>query len=117
MAFLRRLTVMNKHVTAVHSVTASPLAALLPAAEPLDSSVGRRCYSGGVVLKDVLAAAIPAQQDRLKTIKAARGDKSVGDVTVNMAGGAMYVQNENVTRRCTSSHSSSFTSFASLQAH
>jgi hypothetical protein len=34
----------------------------------------------------VLAANIPAQQDRLKKIKAAHGDKSVGDTTVNMAG-------------------------------
>ena len=43
----------------------------------------------GVEIKDALAAAIPAQQERLKKIKVAHGDKSLGDVTVAMAMGGM----------------------------
>ena len=39
--------------------------------------------------QEALAAAIPAQQERLKKIKQAHGDKSLGEVTVNMAMGGM----------------------------
>jgi|TARA_B110000977_G_scaffold142580_2_gene180952 citrate synthase len=49
-----------------------------------------RCYaspSGGI--KEALAAAIPGQQERLKKIKLAHGEKVLGEVTVNMAMGGM----------------------------
>jgi hypothetical protein len=51
MAFLRRLTVMNKHIVAAHPVTASPAAASPLGGELLDTGVGRRRYSSGVELK------------------------------------------------------------------
>jgi len=62
-----------------------------PAQSGVASTFGaRRWYAGGSVdIKEALAAAIPAQQDRLKKIKAAHGDKSLGEVTVNMAMGGM----------------------------
>jgi len=52
MVFLRRLTAV-----AARSVTALPLAASRPGAEALGAGCGRRWYSSGVELKDVLAGA------------------------------------------------------------
>ena len=79
---LRRIVSAASGLTAHASTTAAPTATFLCGA--------RRWYSspsGGI--KEALAAAIPAQQERLKKIKQAHGDKSLGEVTVNMAMGGM----------------------------
>ena len=79
---LRRIVSAASGLTAHASTTAASTSTFLRGA--------RRWYSspsGGI--KEALAAAIPAQQERLKKIKQAHGDKSLGDVTVNMAMGGM----------------------------
>ena len=79
---MRRIVSAVSGLTAHASTTAAPTATFLRGP--------RRWYaspSGGI--KEALAAAIPAQQERLKKIKQAHGDKSLGEVTVNMAMGGM----------------------------
>ena len=60
-----------------------------PLTFPASDPGAQRWYAAGVDIKDSLAATIPGQQERLKKIKAAHGDKSLGEVTVNMAMGGM----------------------------
>ena len=60
-----------------------------PLTFPASNPGAQRWYAAGVDIKDSLAATIPGQQERLKKIKAAHGDKSLGEVTVNMAMGGM----------------------------
>jgi|TARA_B110000977_G_scaffold74126_1_gene100257 citrate synthase len=75
---------------------ASGLAAHAPIAQTHSSwftqtATRRWCSSGSPPggIKEALAAAIPVQQERLRKIKAAHGEKSLGETTVNMAMGGM----------------------------
>ena len=79
---MRRIVSAVSGLTAHASTTAAPTATFLRGPRRWYASPSGR-------IKEALAAAIPAQQERLKKIKQAHGDKSLGEVTVNMAMGGM----------------------------